>query len=56
MAYTTPVENYVRSPQPQLKESQQKYLEDEFRKLERVIRTMTEALAEADKRLVTGGL
>lgn len=56
MAYKVPVENYVRSPQPALPESQLKYLQEELKKLERVLKTVTEALAEAEQRLTAGSL
>lgn len=56
MAYKTPVENYRRSPPPTLPDSQLKYLQEELRKLERVLGTVTEALAEAEARLRAGGL
>lgn len=56
MAYKVPVENYVRSPQPALPESQIKYLQEELKKLERVLQTMSEALKEAEARLTAGGL
>ena len=56
MAYQVPVENYIRSPQPALAESQLKYLQDELKKLERVLATVTAALKEAEARLVAGGL
>jgi hypothetical protein len=56
MAYRIPVENYVRSPQPALPESQLKYLQEELKKLERVLATVTEALKEAEARLTAGSL
>lgn len=56
MAYSVPVENYVRSPQPALPESQLKYLQDELKKLERVLLSVTTALREAESRLTLGGL
>jgi uncharacterized protein YydD (DUF2326 family) len=56
MAWTNPVENYVRSPQPVLPESQLKYLQEELKKLERMLKTVTEALEEAEQRLTAGGL
>jgi uncharacterized protein YydD (DUF2326 family) len=51
MAYKVPVENYVRSPQPALPESQLKYLQEELRKLERVLTTVSAALKESEERL-----
>ena len=56
MSYSVPVENYVRSPQPALPESQLKYLQEELKKLERALKTITEALAEIDARLTAGSL
>lgn len=56
MSYGVPVENYIRSPQPALPESQLKYLQEELKKLEKVLKTVTEALAEIDARLTAGGL
>lgn len=46
MAYSVPVENYVRSPQPVLPESQSKYINEEFKKLERVLATVNAALSD----------
>jgi hypothetical protein len=51
MAYQIPVEQYVRAPQPALPESQLKYLQDELRKLERVLQTMRDALIELEQRV-----
>lgn len=56
MAFTVPVENYVRSPQPALPESQLRYLQEELKKLERTLKTVSEALAEVDARLTAGSL
>ena len=56
MSYSVPVENYVRSPQPALPESQLKYLQEELKKLEKVLLSVTEALKEIDERLTAGGL
>ena len=56
MPYSVPVENYVRSPQPALPESQLRYLQEELKKLERVLKTVSEALAEIDTRLTAGSL
>jgi hypothetical protein len=56
MAFTRPVEQYVRSPQPSLPESQLKYLQDELRKLEIVLQSVREALIELEDRVTTGGL
>ena len=56
MTYKVPVENYVRSPVPALPASQLKYLQEELKKLEKVLLTVTEALKEIDTRLNAGGL
>lgn len=56
MAYTTPLENYVRSLPPQTPEGQLRYLQEELKKLERVIKIMGEALEEAEARLTSGGI
>lgn len=53
MAFQIPVEQYVRSPQPALPESQLRYLQDELRKLERVLQTMRDALNELESRVTT---
>lgn len=50
MSFTTPLQDYVRSPQPALPESQLKYLQDELRKLEQTLATVVEALKELDSR------
>lgn len=51
MSYTKPVQEYKRSPTPTLQGSQQKWLEEEMRKLERVLESVTQALKEIDSRL-----
>lgn len=51
MAFTRPVEVYVRSPQPVLPDSQTRYLQDELRKLENVIASLREALIELEARV-----
>lgn len=51
MAFTRPVEQYVRSPQPVLPESQIKYLQDELRKLEVALQSVREALVELEARV-----
>lgn len=56
MSFSVPVENYVRSPQPALPESQLKYLQEELKKLERTLLTISEALKEIDQRLTAGSL
>lgn len=53
MAMETKVEQYLRSPHPLLPESQVKYLQDELRKLERVLQTVNDALAELGNRVST---
>ena len=51
MAFQRPVDQYIRSPQPSLPESQVKYLQEELRKLERVVQTMYDALQELEARV-----
>lgn len=51
MSYTKPVQEYKRTPIPALPGSQQKWLEEELRKLERVLESVTQALKEIDTRL-----
>jgi hypothetical protein len=51
MAYTRPLQEYKRTPQPVLPESQKRWLEEELRKLERVLESVYEALKEIDSRL-----
>ena len=53
MAFTKPLQQYVRSPQPDLPESQIKYLQNELRKLEQVITSLREALIELEARVTT---
>jgi nitrogenase subunit NifH len=53
MAFQRPVDQFIRSPQPSLPESQIKYLQEELRKLERVIQTMYDALQELEARVTT---
>lgn len=55
MAYKTPVEAYKRSPAPSLPDSQVRYLQEELKKLERVLATVYAALQEAEARLTAGG-
>lgn len=50
MSFKVQVERYTRSPDPQLPESQIKQLQQELRKLERVLDTMYNALKELDQR------
>lgn len=50
MSFTTPLQDYVRSPQPALPESQLRYLQEELRKLEQTLKTVVEALKELDAR------
>lgn len=50
------LEKYIRSQPPAMAESQIRYLQDELRKLERVLETMYQALKEADARLTAGSL
>ena len=53
MSFTRPVEQYVRSPQPPLPESQIRYLQDELRKLETTLQSVREALIELEARVTT---
>jgi hypothetical protein len=48
MAFTVPVENYVRSPYPSLPESKERYLQEELKKLERTLGTVSGALGEVE--------
>ena len=50
------VERYQRTPSPQLKESKERYLEDELRKLQKVLDTVYDAIKDIQTRLTTGGL
>lgn len=51
MAYPVPVQEYKRSTTPALPESQKLWLEEEFRKLERVLESVTIALKDIEARL-----
>jgi hypothetical protein len=51
MAFANPLQDYARSPQPVLPESQARYLQEELRKLEQTLKTVTEALKQLDARL-----
>jgi hypothetical protein len=51
MAYPIPLQEYKRATAPALLESQKYWLEEEFRKLERVLETITVALKDIDARL-----
>lgn len=55
MTFPTPVQQYKRSPIPALPESQKIWLEEELRKLERVLESVTIALADIDKKLTSLG-
>lgn len=44
MAFNVPVENYVRSPYPSLPESKERYIQEELKKLERTLGTVSGAL------------
>lgn len=48
---TVAVEKYVRSQPPIMEESQIRYLQDELRKLEKVLETVYLALADIEARL-----
>ena len=50
MSFTRPLQDYVRSPVPPLPESQLKYMQEELRKLEQTLKSVTEALKELDAR------
>lgn len=50
------VEKYVRNQPPALPDSQIRYLQDELRKLERVLETVYQAIQELDARLTAGSL
>lgn len=49
MAY--PLQEYKRSPLPALRESEKIWLEEELRKLERVLESITSAIKDIDNRL-----
>lgn len=51
MSYPIPVQEYKRSPLPALRESEKIWLEEELRKIERVLETITTALKNIDARL-----
>lgn len=51
MTYPVPIQEYKRSISPALVESQKYWLEEEFRKLERVLETVTIALKDIEVRL-----
>lgn len=51
MSFNTPLQNYTRSPQPSLPESQLRYLQEELRKLEQMLQTVVDALKELDTRV-----
>ena len=53
MAFTRSVDQYVRSPQPDLPESQIKYLQQELRKVEATIRTVRDAIVNFSNAPVT---
>ena len=56
MSFTTPLQDYARSPQPALPESQTRYIQEELRKLEQTLKTVTEALKQLDARLTAHGM
>lgn len=49
MSYS--LQEYKRSPVPALKESEKIWLEEELRKLERVLESITQAIKDIDIRL-----
>lgn len=54
MAYN--YDKYTRSQPPVLPDSQKEYLQNELRKLEKVLQSVYDAIKDIDKRLTTGGL
>jgi hypothetical protein len=50
MALEAQLEPYIRSPQPSLPESQSQYLQQELRKLERIVQALLQAIKELDQR------
>lgn len=50
------VEKYIRAQPPAMPDSQIRYLQDELRKLERVLETVYQAIQEIDARLTAGSL
>lgn len=51
MQFKTPLQNYVRGPQPALPESQLRYIQEELRKLEQMLQTVVEALKELEQKV-----
>jgi len=56
MSFKPPVENYTRTAFPGQPSSLPSYVTEELKKLEKVLATVTEALAAVDKRLTAGHL
>jgi hypothetical protein len=54
MAYN--YDKYTRSQPPALPDSEKEYLQNELRKLEKVLQAVYDAIKDIDKRLTTGGL
>ena len=54
MAYN--YDKYTRSTPPVLPDSQKEYLQNELRKLEKVLQAVYDAIKDIDKRLTTGHL
>lgn len=48
---TYPLQEYKRSPLPALRESEKIWLEEELRKLERVLESITAAIKDIENRL-----
>lgn len=55
MTFPVPVQEYKRTPLPALPESQKLWLEEELRKLERVLQSVTIALKDIDAKLTSLG-
>lgn len=51
MSFIKPIQDYKRSPVPALPGSQQKWLEEELKKLERTLQSVSEALRELEARV-----
>ena len=56
MSFKTPLQVYTRGPQPSLPESQLRYLQDELRKLEKMLLTVVDALQELEARMSSHGI
>lgn len=56
MALSTVLQDYVRAPAPALPESYPRYIQEELRKLETTLKSITEAIKELDARLTAHGI